>query len=209
MPYFNQFHNDQTRALARLIAERMAHPEKASAIDDEIWSTFGETHAVMFTDLSGFSRGVEKFGIIHFLQIIYESEVMFAHIIGEHGGHIIKSEADSLLVIFPDVKKAVTCGNAMQNECARRNETKTPEEKILLCLGIGFGKILNLGLADVYGAEVNAASKLGEDIARAGEILITDNVALELAKLGNYHWEAIAETPPGAKAAYKLLASPA
>jgi hypothetical protein len=60
----------------------------------------------------------------------------------------------------------------------------------------------------VYGAEVNAASKMGEDIAMSCEILITDNVALELVKLGS-RWEAMAETPPGAKVAYKLHASPA
>ncbi len=204
MPFFNHFHNDQTRQLARLIADRLAHPDQAAEIDGEIWSRFGEVHAVMFTDLSGFSRGVEKFGIMHFLQIIYESEVLFAHIIGEHDGHIIKSEADSLLVIFPDAIKAVTCALAMQRACKSINESKTPEEKILLCVGLGYGKILNLGLADVYGAEVNAASKLGEDLAKSGDILLTGNVADVLNEKGGYKLEPIAEVPPGAKSAFKL-----
>ncbi|MBR6079080.1 MAG: hypothetical protein IKP60_02850 [Treponema sp.] len=43
-------------------------------IDRRIWNSFGEKWCVMFTDLSGFSRGTEKFGIIHFMQIIFESE---------------------------------------------------------------------------------------------------------------------------------------
>jgi class 3 adenylate cyclase len=205
VPFFNQFHNDQTRQLARLIADRLAHPDRSASIDEEIWSRYGELHAIMFTDLSGFSRGVEKFGIMHFLQIIYESEVLFAHVIGEHGGHIIKSEADSLLVIFPDVEKAVACGVAMQKACAEMNLNKTPEDKILLCLGLGYGKILNLGLADVYGAEVNAASKLGEDVAKSGEILVTGNVAEVLVNAGCFQLEPIDDIPPGAKSAFKLL----
>jgi hypothetical protein len=48
-------------------------PDKEN-IDARIWDLFGEEWCVMFTDLSGFSRGVAKFGIIHFLQTIYESE---------------------------------------------------------------------------------------------------------------------------------------
>lgn len=46
----------------------------------------------MFTDLSGFSRFSEKFGIIHFLQIIFQSEQMFSVIIEKYGGILLKSE---------------------------------------------------------------------------------------------------------------------
>ncbi len=34
----------------------------------------------------------------------------------------------------------------------------------------------NLGVTDVFGEEVNAASKLGEDIAKTGEIFVTEAV---------------------------------
>jgi class 3 adenylate cyclase len=54
----------------------------------------------MFTDLSGFSRNVAKFGIIHFLQTIYESERLLIPIIEDHDGILLKAEGDSLLVIF-------------------------------------------------------------------------------------------------------------
>ena len=39
--------------------------------------------------------------------------------------------------------------------------------------GIGFGNILNIGDEDLFGNEVNLASKLGEDVAERGEILLT------------------------------------
>ena len=47
----------------------MAPPPLSDAdlarIDQRIWDLFGEEWAVMFTDLAGFSRQVEAFGIIH------------------------------------------------------------------------------------------------------------------------------------------------
>ena len=58
--------------LWELIAERARPGADVKALDRRIWDLFGETWAIMFTDLSGFSRQVEKFGILHFLQIILE-----------------------------------------------------------------------------------------------------------------------------------------
>jgi class 3 adenylate cyclase len=36
--------------------------------------------------------------------------------------------------------------------------------------------VLRVGATELWGAEVNAASKLGEDIAKSGEILVTGAV---------------------------------
>ncbi|MBO7639938.1 MAG: hypothetical protein J6S91_13290, partial [Treponema sp.] len=79
----------------------------------------------------------------------------------------------------------------------------------LLCVGLGYGDILNIGYADVFGAEVNAASKLGEDTAKAWEILVTDNVKKEIEKFSgdkdlSCDFEQIDFIPPGAKLAYKV-----
>ena len=54
-------------------------------------------------------------------------------------------------------------------------------------------------------AEVNAASKLGEDTAKAWEILVTDSVAAELTEMPGVQLEQIDTIPPGAKAAYNGL----
>ena len=53
--------------LENLILERLTKGADKEKIDQRIWDLFGEEWCVMFTDLSGFSRGVEKFGIIHFV----------------------------------------------------------------------------------------------------------------------------------------------
>jgi hypothetical protein len=52
--------------LWRLIELRAQPNADTAAIDRRIWDLFGERWAVMFTDLSGFSRRVAEFGITHF-----------------------------------------------------------------------------------------------------------------------------------------------
>jgi class 3 adenylate cyclase len=156
-----------------LIAERARAGVDVAALDRKIWDLFGETWAVMFTDLAGFSRQVEKFGILHFLQIIHEHKQLLSPVLRAHDGILIKVEADSLIVIFRRTESAIRCAVAMQCAVQDSSRTRSPETEILLCIGIGYGEMLRIGDLDVFGREVNAASKLGEDIARAGEILVT------------------------------------
>ncbi|HOD41888.1 MAG TPA: adenylate/guanylate cyclase domain-containing protein [Candidatus Wallbacteria bacterium] len=192
--------------LNKLMRERLKPGADKKLIDERIWDLFGEEWAVMFTDLSGFSRGVEKFGIIHFLQTIYESERLLLPLIENFDGILLKVEGDSLLVIFRNVNKAVRCALEMQGVLKKYNETQSDEEKILLCVGIGFGRVLKIGDSDVFGAEVNAASKLGEDMARAYEILVTQAVVDKISPLpAGLEFEKIARPPAGARQAYRLI----
>ena len=161
--------------LWKLIEER-THPDAdVASIDARIWGLFGQDWAVMFTDLSGFSRHTTEFGITHFLQIIWEQRKHLEPVIERHDGILVKSEADSQLILFKRPEVALRCAFEMQATCAQINRRRREEEQILLCVGIGFGTILRVGDADVFGREVNAASKLGEDTAKAGEILVTDD----------------------------------
>lgn len=139
--------------LQKLISERVnADINRREEIDKKIWNLFGEKWAIMFTDLSGFSRGVEKFGIIHFIQVIHESERVLTPIIEDFGGIVLKTEGDSLMVIFRSTEKAVMCSIEMQKESLKYNESKEEEEQIHLCIGLGYGDVLRIGDSDVFGA---------------------------------------------------------
>lgn len=163
--------------LESLVRQRLQTGADKAEIDTRIWDLFGEDWVVMFTDLSGFSRQVAEFGIIHFLQTIFESQRLFVPIIEAHGGILIKQEGDSLLVVFRNTPNAIECAFDMQRSTQTYNTQHTQAEHVLLCVGIGYGRILKIGDEDVFGHEVNSASKLGEDIAVAGDVLITESVA--------------------------------
>lgn len=192
--------------LEKLIEERLKAGANKAAIDARIWDLFGEEWAVMFTDLSGFSRGVAEFGIVHFLQTIYESQRLLIPCIDDFDGILLKVEADSMLVIFRRPEKAVDCAVSMQRILRQYNKSTPEAEDILLCVGVGYGKMLRIGDHDVFGAETNAASKLGEDIARPWEILVTDSVKIAMEKLGrsDLSFELMGKAPPGAKASYDM-----
>lgn len=75
MPYVYQIVTSASQdRLEKLIQERLQPGADKAQIDARIWDLFGEQWAVMFTDLAGFSRRVAEFGIIHFLQTIFESQ---------------------------------------------------------------------------------------------------------------------------------------
>ena len=108
-----------------------------------------------------------------------------------------------LLVTFRGPDQALACAVAMQRAAEAHNREVPPEEQVLLCVGLGFGDMLVVGDEDVFGAEVNAASKLGEDTAKTGEILVTENFRAHLREFG-YEFSEIDFVPPGAAAAFKV-----
>jgi adenylate cyclase len=160
--------------LAELLAQRRRAGADRAATDAAIFARFGRTQAVMFTDLVGFSRLVEAFGILHFLQLIQESEALFLPLITAHRGLCLKREGDSLLAVFDQPRDALACAAAMVAATDAANPGRAPEERIAVCIGLGYGTVLRVGDHEVWGAEVNAASKLGEEMAQAGDILVTD-----------------------------------
>jgi len=190
--------------LWKLIEERTHAGSDTQTIDRRIWDLFGEEWAIMFTDLSGFSRQVAQFGIIHFLQIILEKKRLLFPVIEKHDGVLVKVEADSFLLLFRKPASAVACALEMQRVCKSYSARRPPEEQVILCVGVGYGKLLRVGNEDVFGHEVNLASKLGEDTAKGHEILVT-RAARELAgEIPGVTWETYDVEFAGEKSCFRV-----
>ncbi|WP_036301330.1 adenylate/guanylate cyclase domain-containing protein [Methylotenera sp. L2L1] len=188
-----------------LIAQRLLLDANKDEIDQRIWDLFGEEWCVMMTDLAGFSRQVAEYGIIHFLQTIYESERLLLPVIEQHEGFLLKTDGDSLLVIFRKPQKALQCALVMQQTLIPYNEAKLEQERVHLCVGLGFGKILRVGNTEVFGAEVNAACKLGEDVAKQCETLVTGAFQQACADFAGATYQKLEHAPAGASSAYKVI----
>ncbi len=87
---------------------------------------------------------------------------------------MIKYEADNCFAVFPDPLSAVNAAIAMQDAFHAENVVTSDDLDIHISCGIDYGKILVVGHRDCFGDPVNRASKMGEDVANAGEILITE-----------------------------------
>lgn len=195
-------HSASEDRLQQLIEARLRPDVDRASIDARIWDLFGEEWCIMVTDLAGFSRGVAEFGIIHFLQTIFESERILVPLIEAHDGILLKVEGDSFMVIFRNVQKALHAAIEMQLTARRYNEGRAPEDHVLLGVGLGFGRVLRIGDAEVFGQEVNSASILGESMAKAYEILVTH--AVREAAGDAFAFEQLADPPPGTAGVYRL-----
>jgi len=205
MPYFRTlFMEHSHERLTKMLADRAQDGADRAAVDRKIWDTFGETWTVMFTDLSGFSRNVAEFGIIHFVQVIVESEKLYAPILHDHNAFIIKREGDSLMILFHNPKNALDAAIAMQQASQAYSLSKPPEDKVTLCLGMSHGHILRLGSNEIFGNAVNSASKLGEDTAGPHEILVTNDFVDAYDGDMQLQLERIEFKPPGSAAAFRV-----
>jgi class 3 adenylate cyclase len=165
----------KTRAeLNKLLQQRNEYPDRAPEIDAEIREIFGETHAIMVMDMSGFSRLTIKHGIIHFLAMIHRMNQIAMPTVDEHDGAVIKFEADNAFAIFPEVEQAVDACVDIIKRLEAANTMLPNELDMHGKFGIGYGEVLIVQDEDLFGAEVNLASKLGEDLASRNELLLTD-----------------------------------
>ena len=147
--------------------------EERHKIENALWKEFGMEVAVFVLDMSGFSLLTRKYGVVHYLSMVRRMQLTTEPIVKSYGGSMIKYEADNCFAVFPDPLAAVNAAIAMQHAFQAENLLTSDELDINISCGIDYGKILVVGHQDCFGDPVNRASKIGEDVANAGEILIT------------------------------------
>jgi class 3 adenylate cyclase len=147
--------------------------EERHKIEAALWNEFGAEVAVFVLDMSGFSLLTRKYGIVHYLSMVRRMQLTTEPIVRSFGGSMIKYEADNCFAVFPDPLSAVHAAIAMQHAFRAENLLTSDDLDIHISCGIDYGKILVVGHKDCFGDPVNRASKIGEDVANPGEILIT------------------------------------
>jgi TolB-like protein/Tfp pilus assembly protein PilF len=126
--------------------------------------------AILAADVVGYSRlmGLDEAGTAHMLR---EHRLAIDALVAKHGGRIVKTTGDGLLLEFPSVVDAVECSVSMQAVMTERNRDVPPDRRMLYRIGINLGDILIEG-DDILGDGVNIAARL-EGIAEPGGICIS------------------------------------
>src|ERR1700682_494763 len=114
--------------------------------------------AIVAADVAGYSRlmGLDEAGTA---RILREHRVVADAMIAKHGGRIVKTTGDGLLIEFPSVVDAVECAVAVQVMMAERNDGVSQDRRMLYRIGINLGDILIEG-DDILGDGVNIAVRL-------------------------------------------------
>ena len=163
----------RTRRLAAYLERRQrASPARRAAADAAFLRAVERLRAVVYTDTADFTLRTARDGILHFMMVFERAAARVGPRVARYGGRLVKVEADSLLMCFPDVEGACHGVEGVEGLLRELNRGHPANERLHLSYGVGYGAVLELE-ADLFGLEVNLASKLGEDLARPGEALLT------------------------------------
>ena len=153
--------------------------------------------AILAADVAGYSRlmGLDEVGTV---RVLREHRAVSDALVAKHGGRIVKTTGDGVLIEFPSVVDAVECAVAVQAVMAERNAGVPEDRRMLFRIGINLGDILIEG-DDILGDGVNIAARL-EGIAEPGGICISSStydhvrgkVAVEFTDLGERELKNIA-----------------
>jgi TolB-like protein/class 3 adenylate cyclase/Tfp pilus assembly protein PilF len=98
--------------------------------------------------------------------------------IAEHGGRLIRTAGDGLLVEFDSGVGAVYCALEIQHELAEHSAGIAADRRLRLRIGINAGDVI-ADNRDIYGNSVNIAARL-EGLAQPGEIYVGRSVRDQL-----------------------------
>jgi len=134
--------------------------------------------AVMATDVAGYSRlmGRNEEGTLAQLKSFRKSLVDPA--IAEHGGRIVKTTGDGMLVEFASAVGAACCAIDVQRGMAQQNADVPQDVRIEFRVGIHVGDII-IDENDIFGDGVNIAARL-EGIAEPGGVCISDDAQRQI-----------------------------
>lgn len=154
--------------------------------------------AIVQADVVGYSRliGLDEEGTLARLRA-HRAELIDPKI-SQHGGRIVKTMGDGLLLEFPSVVSATRCTIDIQAGMAERNAGAGDDQRIEFRIGINLGDVVIDG-DDIYGDGVNVAARLegladpgGICLSRAARDQVQDRLDIGLEDLGEIEVKNIA-----------------
>src|SRR5215467_12944144 len=134
---------------------RSGHGGKAVASETRVERRLA---AVLAADVVGYSRlmGLDEAGTA---QALREHRREADPIVAEHGGRIVKTTGDGVLIEFSSVVGAVECALALQRLATERNAGVASERRMEWRIGVHLGDVLVEGDV-ILGDGVNIAARL-------------------------------------------------
>ena len=154
--------------------------------------------AVLYADMVGYSRliGIDDVGTLKRLRALRSAVIDPA--IDQHGGRIIQTAGDSLLVVFDSIDGAVSCAAKVQQEVPAHDGDHPCDRIIRFRIGLNIGDAIADG-TDLHGDVVNVAARLqaecppgGVYVTRAVRDHVRDRLDLVFEERGSLNLKNIA-----------------
>jgi adenylate cyclase len=127
--------------------------------------------AILIADVVGFSRHMERDEDAAFERLRGIRVRIVDPKIAEHGGRVVKTAGDGMLLEFGSADAALRCAIDVQRAMHADNESKPSDQRIEFRIGINLGDIIVDG-TDIAGDGVNVAARL-EALAEPGGICVS------------------------------------
>ena len=123
--------------------------------------------AVVYADMVGYSRliGFDDVGTLERLRTLRRNVIDPA--IEEHGGRIVQTGGDSLLIVFDSIDGAARCAVRVQQQVLVYDGDQPAEQVIRFRIGINIGDAIADG-TDLHGDAVNIAARLQAECPPGG-----------------------------------------
>lgn len=144
--------------------------------ESEFWDKYGYRRAVLSLDMTGFTVTTMHDGELQSLLRILDAQKVCAPTLQDFDAELIRFFADDIVALFKDPSVALDAAFEIHRRIRLFNASDLASDIATeCCIGIGFGEVLAIGPNLSQGNEMVQASKLGEDIARANEVLLTEH----------------------------------
>ena len=123
--------------------------------------------AVVYADMVGYSRliGLDDVGTLERLRRLRRELIDPA--IAEHGGRIVQTGGDSLLIVFDSIEGAVRCTMKVQQQVPILDGDQPSDRAIRFRVGINIGDAIEDG-TDLHGDAVNVAARIQAECPQGG-----------------------------------------
>ena len=123
--------------------------------------------AVVYADMVGYSRliGLDDAGTLERLRTLRRNLIDPA--IEQHGGRIVQTGGDSLLIVFDSIDGAVRCAVQVQQQVPNFDRDQPPDRTIRFRVGINIGDAIADG-TDLHGDAVNVAARIQAECPPGG-----------------------------------------
>lgn len=151
-----------------------------TAIEKMIWESFGIKCAVLVIDSSGMTRHCRKYGIVEFFDHYIRMCELVEGVFTFNGCFSWRCFADNVFAEFKNVDKALSAANQIHRALEKNTNLIAGVDPYRVCIGIGYGPVIDNGRWGKFGDEMNLAARLGEDVAGAGETILTESAFNDL-----------------------------
>ena len=163
------------KELFEFIRDALAKKTGLESRERQLWDRFGDRCAVLVLDSTGFTRVAMDRGIVHFLACLVRLRDVVEPIFKRFGCLSYRADADNIYAAFETPDEALEAAIEANESVMAEKIMLTDSEPFQICIGIGYGEVLRSEAEGVFGDEMNLASKLGEDVAQGGQILLTES----------------------------------